>query len=207
MEKTNSTIQQSGFGGVGKDLNSASDLAMDAIILISKTPIKNKSMGENFGNSLNFIIEALNQQIDFQDHDKSFKMYHKVSIFKQLATKVWHGSVIGSILDGNVDLLNMITVGEQISNSVELRQDTQRAAQLWKDFRDRANAQKTANLAELFKGKAPGEQLTDREIDKIIEVYDTTVEAVEEDVQRFYRVGYNAEFLSVTNQFKDIFYI
>ena len=100
------------FGGVGKDLNSAADLAMDAIILISKTPVKNKGLGENFGNSLNFIIEALNQQIDIQDHEKSFKMFHKIGIFKQLATKVWHGSVIGSILDGNVDLLNMIAIGE-----------------------------------------------------------------------------------------------
>ncbi len=63
MERSKSTSPA--FGGVGKDLNSAADLAMDAIILISKTAVKNRSMGENFGNSLNFILEALSQQIDF----------------------------------------------------------------------------------------------------------------------------------------------
>lgn len=55
---------------------------MDAIILISKTAIKNQEMGEGFGNKFNFIIEALSQQIDLSDYEKSFKLYHKVSLFK-----------------------------------------------------------------------------------------------------------------------------
>jgi hypothetical protein len=37
----------------------------------------------------------------------------------------------------------------------------------------------------MFKAKKMGEALTDREIDKIVEVYDTTVEVVEEDIKRF----------------------
>jgi hypothetical protein len=73
------------LGGVGKDLNSAADLSIDAIILISKTAIKNRNLGENSGNSVNFILEALNQQIDFKDYDKSFKLFHKVALFKQVA--------------------------------------------------------------------------------------------------------------------------
>jgi len=56
MEKQKSFTD---FGGVGKDLNSAADFTIDAIILISKTAVKNKNMGFNFGNGLNFIIEAL----------------------------------------------------------------------------------------------------------------------------------------------------
>ena len=70
------------LGGTGKDLNSAADLAIDAIILISKTAVKNRNMGDNFGNSVNFILEALSQQIDFKDHEKSFKLFHKVALFK-----------------------------------------------------------------------------------------------------------------------------
>lgn len=61
MEKQKSTSQgMPDFGGVGKDLNSTADFVLDAVILISKTAIKNKNMGFNFGNGLNFLIEALN---------------------------------------------------------------------------------------------------------------------------------------------------
>lgn len=109
------------FGDVGKDLNSAADLAIDAIILISKSAVKNIKMGLNFGTALNYIIEAINSQIDILDHEKSFKLFHKVALFKQLAQNVWHGSVIGSILDGNLDLINMTEIGIQISNSVDLK--------------------------------------------------------------------------------------
>lgn len=56
-------------------------------------------------------------------------------------------------------------------------------------------AQKEANLAELFRGKKLSDGLSDREIDKIVEVYDTSVETVEEDIQRFSALGYTSDFL------------
>lgn len=82
MERQKTVMVFPEFGDVGKDLNSTADFVIDAIILISKTAIKNKNMGFNFGNGLNFIIEALNQQIEFSDFEKSFKLYHKVALFK-----------------------------------------------------------------------------------------------------------------------------
>ena len=78
-------------------------------------------MGQAFPERFNFIIEALSQQIEITAYEKSFKLFHKVALFKQFAQNVWHGSVIASVVDGNIDLLNMITIGEQISNSIDLK--------------------------------------------------------------------------------------
>jgi hypothetical protein len=69
------------------------------------------------------------------EFEKSFKLFHKAALFKQLAQNVWHGSVIASIVDGNLDLINMAAIGDQMSRSVNLRDQSGTSNDLWEELK------------------------------------------------------------------------
>lgn len=67
---------------VGKDMNFTAMVALDAVMLIAKSAHKNIDMGIDFSEKFNFIIDALQDQIMVTDFEKSFKLFHKVTLFK-----------------------------------------------------------------------------------------------------------------------------
>lgn len=49
--------------------------------------------------------------------------------------------------------------------------------------------------------------LADKDVDKLAEAYDTTIDVIEEDLKRFKALGYTKEFLGVTNQYRNMLYL
>ena len=105
-------VEKLSYGLVGKDLNAAAELSFDASVLIAKSAKKNIKNGQNLGNQINSLLDDINVFVYSDDNkDVSFQIYHRAALFKQLAQNVYHGSVIGAILDSNVDITRLIAIG------------------------------------------------------------------------------------------------
>eukprot|EP00347_Sterkiella_histriomuscorum_P024565 403330673 len=192
---------------VGKDMNFTASVVLDAILLISKTAVKNIDMGEQFGNRFNFIIEALQQQILMTDYERSFRLFHKVSLFKQMAQNVWHGSVIASILDNNIDLLNLCGIGETISASVNLRENSTNSTELWENLKSIANQQNDARLNAIVANGIQNGQLSAADVTTIAQVFNATEDYVKIDFERFRNMGYNKRFFETSNLYRECFFL
>ncbi|CDW86607.1 UNKNOWN [Stylonychia lemnae] len=175
----------------GKELYFTIDRILDIVILISKSAVKNKELGFTFGNNFNSIFTSITHPLTPSDHEKCFKIFHKFALFKQFAQNVWHGSVIGSIIDGNFDLKNFIELGRKISESVVTKQQSD---EVWEPFSKQLNAQNDAHLNELLASRKPGQQLSQSEVASITKHYDTSEDYFEDDLRNFDKIGYNNAF-------------
>ena len=60
------------------------------------------------------IIDNFSKLVKTDTYDICFKMFHKLSLMRDFAKQVWHGSVLGSILEGGKDLENLMKVTQSI---------------------------------------------------------------------------------------------
>jgi hypothetical protein len=116
----------------GKDFYAACETVIDIISLISKSPLKNIALGcgteSTFRDTLKRILDVIHKKVELTDYDFHFKLFHKLSLFKEFARLLWHGSLIGSLIEGNSELRNLIDVGKSITTSLGLEES------LWEDF-------------------------------------------------------------------------
>ncbi len=111
------------YGLVGKDLNSSAELTFDATILIAKSAKKNIKHGQTLGDLLFPLINQISILVFSDDNqDLSFAIYHRAALLKQLVQNIYHGSVIGAILEKNNDITKAAVIIESIIDAVGITQ-------------------------------------------------------------------------------------
>lgn len=170
---------------MSNELKPANDLIVDLISIIARTGLKNIDIGNEFGNNFHPVYDGI-QKIKNSDTEKLFEIFHKLSFFRDASRNVFHGSVISSIIDGNLDLSNLIEVGRDVSScfgkATELK-----LVSYWDKLSSILAKQKdaTERMCGIMTSWFDGDKATPEEKQEVVELYNTTIEYIEEDISLY----------------------
>lgn len=96
---------------VAEELGPANDLVLDLLSIILRTGLKNIDIGIELAGSFSDVLDSIQK---VKSDEEKFEVFHFVSLMRDTAKNVFHGSVVGSVLDGNMDLRNFIDLGKHL---------------------------------------------------------------------------------------------